>query len=397
MTQLSRTIAIKGGYGYGNFGDDALMAAVHEVATKLCRPDEAGYLCQDSAYTRKLTPNASILKVRDADRLSVRMLLFGGGTQFYSFARENAAERGFTDRAIRLLRQPGALPLKIARRFVRTHPKELPDEADSIAALGVGVGPFVPGSAAETRAKDLFSHMTFISVRDARSYEMCRQWGATNLHHHTDLCFWPGFHAAHVPQVEPAAAASIKRVGLVVRDWSHDAKGDSYGHSLLEVADELTKAGRTVDFVLFAGRHDRVWLQRLKATRFKAVLWTPENDTIRDFAARLNSYDLFITARYHGAAFATLLGKPSICIEVEPKLALFAKVLGPAGRCWKHPFDALQCLRLVQEIEADMPRVIALLWTLRQMHSDIATRMVDEFLAFARPRLTTQHASGAKR
>jgi len=397
MTELSRTIAIKGGYGYGNFGDDALMAAVHEVAMNLCRPDEAGYLCRDSAYARALVPTASILTVREADRLSVRMLLFGGGTQFYSFARENTAKRGFADRAIRLLRQPRTLPLKIARRLIPSHSKELPDQADSVAALGVGVGPFARGSAAEIRTKDLFANMEFVSVRDAKSYDVCRQWGVANLRRHTDLCFWPGFHAAYVPQALPSATRSIKRVGLVVRDWPHDMKGDSYHRSLLRIADELTQDGKTVDFLLFAGRQDRVWRQRLKGTRFNTVLWTPEHSTIRDFVGKLSTYDLFITARYHGAVFATLLEKPSICIEVEPKLALFAEVLGPAGRCWKYPFDASECLRLMREVEADLPHVAALLQGIKREHSMLATQMVDEFLAFARPRLAGRRASGAAR
>jgi len=397
MNELVKTIAIKGGYGYGNFGDDALMAAVHKIAMSLCRPGETGYLCKDAPYVRAFSPDVPVLALRDRDHLSVSMLLFGGGTQFYSFPRTAGGKPGLADRAIRLLKQPHRLPLKVAWRIVQTHQKEFPDRVDSIAAMGVGIGPFVAGSPKETQTRDLFARMTYVSVRDIKSYEICRRWGVTNLHHHTDLCFWPGFHAAYVPSVEPTTTCAIKRVGLIVRDWPHDERGDSYHRNLLAVAEQLSQNGKTVDFVLIAGRNDRVWLQRLKRTRFKTVLWTPETDTIRSFMAKLASYDLFITARYHGAVFATLLDKPSICIEVEPKLSLFADALGQAGRCWKYPFDASECCRLVGEIETGMPRITALLQSVKQHHCVTATQMVDSFLEFARPRLARQEKAGTQR
>ena len=384
MKNVFKTIAIRGGYGYGNFGDDALMAAVHGIATQLCPAREVGYLCQRASYLPALLPDAEILDLRTEDRLSARMLLFGGGTQFYSFPLTAGRNRGFARRAVGILKEPRLLPFKIARRIMRNHQKESPDQVDYVAALGVGLGPFAGLSSVQTQAKDMFAGMTYVSVRDVRSYEMCREWGVRNLHHHTDLCFWPGFQATCAPDAILAKDPSIRRVGIVVRDWPHDERGDSYHQSLLAVADRLSRTGKAVDFVLFAGRHDRGWLRRLEATGFHVALWNPEIDSIQGFTRGLASYDLFITARYHGAVFATLLGRPSICIEVEPKLSLFADVLGPAGRCWKYPFDRSECLRLVGDIEADYSRITAIVRGIRHQQSVLAARMVDEFLTFAR-------------
>jgi polysaccharide pyruvyl transferase WcaK-like protein len=382
MVPESVQLCIRGGYGYGNFGDDALMVAVHQVAARLCPAQETGYLCRPASYLRTLVPEARVLRLRDRDPLAVRLLLFGGGTQFYSFP-PSGRQRGFVTRARRILREPRLLPRKVAQRLVPTRPKELPDHADTIAALGVGVGPFVTGSAGETQTRELFAKMRYVSVRDARSYELCRQWGVKNLHHHADLCFWPDFQAAHV-SASMRENRRIRRLGLIVRDWPHSEEGDSYHQSLLAVADGLHRAGKAADFILFAGRHERIWLKRLKATKSHVVCWNPETDSIRTFVQRLASYDLFLTARYHGAIFATLLEKPAICIGVEPKLGLFADVLGAAGRCWKYPFDASECLRLIGEIDADYSGVTAQVRDTKRRQSTLACRMVDSFLAFAR-------------
>jgi len=384
MRSESVRLCIKGGYGYGNFGDDALMAAVHGIATQLCPAREVAYLCRRASYLPALFPDAKILDLRAEDRLSARMLLFGGGTQFYSFPLTANGRRGFTRRAAGLLKDPRLLPLKIVRKIVRRHEKESPDQVDSAAALGAGIGPFVAGSAAEEQTRGLFTNMTYVSVRDVKSHEMCREWGVKRLHHHTDLCFCPDFQAAYVPGVAGARDRSIHRVGVVVRDWPHDETGGSYGQSLLDVADRLSRAGKAVEFILFAGRHDRGWLRRLATMNFRMVLWNPEIGSIRDFVRALARYDLFITARYHGAVFATLLGTPSICVEVEPKLSLFADVLGPAGRCWKFPFDGSECLRMVGDIEMDYPRVTACVQRVGHQQGDLAAQMVDSFLTFAR-------------
>jgi len=387
MVPASLQLCIRGGYGYGNFGDDALMLAVHQVAARLCPAGETGYLCRRAPYLRTLLPEARILHAHHREHLSVPLLLFGGGTQFYSFATR---KRGLRARAAGLLSQPRLLPYKIRQRLLPTREKELPDHADRMAALGVGVGPFVTGSAAQRQTQGLFAGMAYVSVRDARSYEMCRQWGVRNLHQHADLCFAPDFQAVCVPGSVSAANSRIDRVGLIVRDWPHDEAGDAYHHGLLAVADRLQRAGKTADFILFAGRHDRLWQRRLKATRFPVIPWNPQTASIRSFVQQLASYDLFITARYHGAVFATLLEKPALCIAVEPKLELFADVLGAAGRCWRHPFDASACLRLVGEIEADYSAVAARVQDIKHRQSSLATRMVDSFLAFARPHLRTK-------
>jgi len=397
MKDVFRTITIRGGYGYGNFGDDALMVAVHGIVTQLCTARDIGYLCPRASYLSALLPNADVLNLDAKDHLSTRMLLFGGGTQFYSFPRTANANPGLARRAIGALREPRLLPLRIARRTVRRHEKESPDQSDCIAALGIGIGPFAGLSPAQAQARNLFARMTYVSVRDTTSYGLCRQWGVKNLHHHTDLCFWPGFQAADVPGVTPAKDRSIRRVGVIVRDWPHDNKGDSYDQNLLAVADRLSRTGKIVDFILFAGRHDRVWLRRLKPTGFNVVLWNPETDSVPAFVRALASYDLFITARYHGAVFATLLEKPSICIEVEPKLGLFADVLGMAGRCWKYPFDRSECFRLIGDIEADYAGVTARVRNIKHRQNAMAAQMVDGFLTFARHNLGIETPTPSER
>ena len=50
----------------------------------------------------------------------------------------------------------------------------------------------------------------------------------------------------------------------------------------------------------------------------------PNNDNINDFIAKHYNFDLVITARFHGAVFASLIGKPFITIGIEPKLEMIS-------------------------------------------------------------------------
>jgi len=381
------SIAVKGGYGWGNFGDDALMVAAHQIACNIFSASDVVYLCNPATYIRRrLLPNAQVLTLKEGDMLEVDVLLFGGGTQFYSFPLTHAGSRTVARRVRAVISRPYLLLLKMFEIWFQRHSKVMPDKWRAMAAIGIGIGPFVEGSIEGKKTKALFARMDYVAVRDIKSYELCQRWGVTKARHYTDLCFWPGFHAPLIGDLACVAGSSIDRIGVIVRDWPHDEKGDSYYHSLLAVANRLAKDGKAVDFILFAGKGDRVWQKRVKSYKGHVVNWEPENSSIGEFIQTLAKYDLFITARYHGAVFATLLCKPSICIGIEQKLEVYADLLAEGGRCWKYPFDADPCLRYISEIEMDYARTTDFVRQIKQGQSLLAEKMVSEFSEFATTR-----------
>jgi len=77
-----------------------------------------------------------------------------------------------------------------------------------------------------------------------------------------------------------------------------------------------------VQFIVFSDLRDNDWLNTLKLINEDILVWNPDIDRIENFMDKLNNFDLFISARFHGVIFSTLLNKPAISIAIEPKLEL---------------------------------------------------------------------------
>ena len=134
----------------------------------------------------------------------------------------------------------------------------------------------------------------------------------------------------HELRVNCNTKGEIRKVVVIPRDWPHTTLGDSYTDSLFQVVRELRNAGKKVEFIFFA--NDIEWTRRLKDKNERFIAWNPEKFTIFEFIKMLSDYDAFITARYHGAVFASILKKPVVCIEVEQKLRLVADLFDVGAR-----------------------------------------------------------------
>ena len=133
---------------------------------------------------------------------------------------------------------------------------------------------------------------------------------------------------------------------------------------------------------MFAGSNDAEWITWLTSRNIPYISWNPDTDTFSGFVRRLAEYDIFITARFHGALFATLLGKPSICIGVEEKLELFADLLDQGGRLWRHPFEPDACLEAVDNLRLSYARATAVLKNVAETQGRLANKMVADFTRF---------------
>lgn len=61
MKGMRASIAIRGGYGLKNFGDDALMVAALEATKKAFGEVSTVFVCRDSAYVRRLVSCARVV------------------------------------------------------------------------------------------------------------------------------------------------------------------------------------------------------------------------------------------------------------------------------------------------------------------------------------------------
>jgi len=384
MQSIERfSIVVRGGYGLGNFGDDALMVAAYQVASKVFQPGEIGFLCHDDSYFDKLLPEARCIRRDSEKRIRTDYFVYGGGTQFDSFPRSRT--RRFRDLKKALQSFSGAREFagKVYNRLrLGKHDMET-DPGARLAAIGIGVGPFVDGSWEEKAARALFHKMELVAVRDTSSFDTCRNWGARNLVQRSDLCFLPGLWGADDPP-PPSSRPDVRigKVGIVVRDWSHNVEGNAYYEALRDVADKLRNTGIEATFICFDTRSDTNWLEWLAENREPVVAWDPARESGSDFLTALSRYDAFITARYHGAVFAAILGKPSICIGIEPKLDMVSRLLKGGGRLWSSPFSSQDCLTMFRDLESRYSRAVDDLAEVVAEQRSLAAQMVDEFCSF---------------
>ena len=355
-------VVIKGGYGLGNFGDDALMVAAYEFTKRTHGAESVSFMCNDADYlSRLLGVETATIMPAQLGHIGADFLIYGGGTQFYSFIgtsakRKRRIDKGLFNSLVPYLLSPKKLARKIAKKITGS---QLAVSKNSTAALGIGVGPFIEDCEKEKKVRALFLKMNYVAVRDRFSYELCSKWGVENLFLRADLCYLSNlWTSALARSCDEDNSRRISNVGVIVRDWMHTFQGGAYGKSLMQLVEELRSEGKNVQFISFS-RRDRDWTQRLIAEGEQLLAWDPQSHTIPEFLEILSGFDVYITARFHGAVFASLLNRPVICIEVEVKLRLVSDLFGHGSRLWSYPFNVEDCLKHLRNLEVDYSNAIA--------------------------------------
>lgn len=377
MNTSPKKIALQGAYGSGNFGDDMLMLAAYEIIYKVFDSKCIVFICSNSNYIQKIIPHTKLIPAATCKQ-NADIIIYGGGTQFYSFPLTTYQRNisSFLRRILNIMKNPDRLWQKVIQEINQVF---FPITKLRVAAIGIGLGPFVEDCSYLPRTKEIIKNMNYIAVRDVYSYDLCKNWGVDNLYFRSDLCYLPSLWKEYMPDLNINNTLNeIKRVGVIIRDWPHTHEGDSYAVPLFKIIDELRLAGKEVEFILFAERSDKQWAIRLKDRKECVISWSPEHDSISSFLKKLSTYDVFITARYHGAVFASLLGKPVVCIEVEQKLRLVADLFGDGARLWSYPFNTSDCLGHISDLETTYSHSVECLAQLVEGQGALVEKLVIE-------------------
>jgi polysaccharide pyruvyl transferase WcaK-like protein len=317
-------ILLEGAFGEANFGDDLLLLATLKGIREAMPMITTLVLARDDSfkgdYLDRMPEVDKVIRGWQLAFCNYRLKLFAGGTQFYSYP-SNAGER--QKRSLSITKRVRDKVLRSRHRF------------KSKAFLGIGIGPFYQGN--ELACERLLKSGAFLAVRDEASLEYLRKWGIPEQEVGADICFnkewW--LPAAHVSQ-EPVRAAPV---GIVIRDFEYDLPGKGYLPPLLEFAERLRSNGQAVRCFAFSKIKDQLSIERIRSHGFEVAVWQGE---ISDLPAYLNSISqcsLLISARYHGVVVGSVLGVPSIGIEVDPKVKLACEELGSGAEVWSTPFN----------------------------------------------------------
>lgn len=383
MQNKKTAIAITGAYGRGNFGDDALMLAAIRAVKRIYGVENSKILilAGESSYVEKLAPNLEVRLKNDERDLNVDVLVYGGGTQFHSFPTTLWRKiKNFQSRVWTLVKSP--------RKAIKTFltlllSDNLKSARPSLIGLSLGLGPFSGKNyqdSSSRNANKIFGRMEHISVRDPYSYDLCHHWNYSTVRMTGDLCYMPNMWEAIETSSQSEKSENIKRIGVIPRDWPHTKEGRLYEEPLLEVVDCLRKEGIKVEFISFAKNYDKDWSRRLEGREEQFIFWDPEVDTIEEFLLTLNGFDSFITARYHGAVFASLLGKPVICIDIERKLEMISDLLEAGARLWSQPFIVSECIEHFRGLDSDYKNTCVRVKDVSQRQGDLVEEMLDDLI-----------------
>lgn len=357
-------IIIKGGYGLRNFGDDALMYYLIKSIEKRFPTATIALECNKASYITNWLPQVSFAHPY---QIPQKAYVYGGGTLYYSFPKKIKA-RPFTEKVALAMTKPSLVINKLLENSRKT---KFANSKVKRIMLGLGFGPFHLKNELYEQAIDDAKNTEVVCVRDSKSFEF------VNTHkqgafHGTDICFAKGV----VNKTPSNTSVKVNTVGVIIRDWNYGTEEDDYKSNLLEAISLVRTSGYKVKFIVFSDLRDTDWLNTLQDLNEDILVWNPDNSTVESFMDELNSFDLFISARFHGVIFSTLLNKPAISIAIEPKLELVKE--NAVCKVWKPMEDGKEyLLNLVNEYNDNYGQAVLDCQSLVTEKSKLYAEMLD--------------------
>ena len=324
--ELVFDIVIKGAYGSGNFGDDALL----DTILRLLPSDnyKIGVISKPSKYIYNNYPHVTIIDSVKPHIIKTTIFIYGGGTQFFSFHDSTSK----LNKIFYHFKNPRYLINKLfygATDII----------FDYNLALGLGLGPFYNNDISKFRS--ILEEIDFFVLRDNKSIEYARDNGFNNVVKSTDICFTKNISLA---DSEIKSRVDDYRVAIILRDWTRDKKGCNHFSSMKKL---LISEPNKYKLILFG--NDKYWLDFATSNALDFIQWNPEINKIDDFIKELSLYDYIITSRFHGVIYSTLLGIPAISIEIEPKLSIVSNL--NSGLLFKNDMGLDDITSLCSELE----------------------------------------------
>ncbi len=364
-------VLIKGAFGNHNFGDDLLAYSICEYLHGLNKALEITIL-SNTEYLKNLIYDVKIVSHYEIEG-SFDLLIFAGGTQFASFKKNSYFSTSYIKNILILLKNPNAFFAKVRKKILGTK-----FNYDHLAIVGIGIGPF------HTKDKYYYSSIKFLrnsnllAVRDTLSEKTCvensiKHIVGSDLVFSLPNSFWKNFQKG---------SYRSQTIAVIIRDWEYSKVNASFIYQL----DNLKISNSCINFISFCEKRDKKCIEYLKKKGLSESIkiWDPSNMTFTNFLVELSEYDMFVTARYHGAIIASLLKKPFIAIGIEQKLTMVAELFDMP--CWNYPYKIEECQTQINYVYEHYKNETQKIWEKVELEKEKNTKMMHNLKLYLYPK-----------
>ncbi len=328
------TIILKGWYGQKNLGDDLLLDAVVEVLE--CKNVRLMLWCKPAKYVKNQFPRIKTLGLINRVILGRAVLIYGGGTQFFSYIGQHK-QRIQLRYIAKLLMSPSRifrLPFSIWNLLVaRAITKSVSRSVISTGALAVGVGPF-KGKEEDISAQVLeLRNIDWIYPRDDLSLSECKVRKVETFGLGSDMVF---LSSKLVFNTKPYPAK--RKILIIPRQTVVDSNWSAWSDSMVKWGSQLRALGYDVTVLSFC-EDDRVETEKIaRLCDGQYWHWEPSNKSIEDVIRVFSDSHAVISARYHGALLSAIAFKNTAILGLEDKQMSLVRDL-PEIKVVRYPDD----------------------------------------------------------
>jgi polysaccharide pyruvyl transferase CsaB len=318
-------IVISGYYGFGNAGDEAMLAAMIEALTDVDPAVRITVISGCPADTRRRHGVASVFRLNYPEiiraLLKSDLLISGGGSLLQDVT---------SDRSLYYYLSIMMLAKKLGK---------------PVMLYAQGIGP-VRGSLAKGAMRHIGNMVDLITVRDEGSCGELKYLGVQT----------PPIHVTADPvlalhKVDKGIGRAILRkcglegnaplIGISVREWKD---WGYYKTTLAEASDRLiAECGARLVFIPMQYPDDMDVARRIADRMKQPAAVLEEEYTTSELLSLVGNLDMLIGIRLHALIFAAVMQVPLIGISYDPKIDRFLETVGdtPVGTLQTVTADAI--------------------------------------------------------
>jgi polysaccharide pyruvyl transferase CsaB len=304
-TSVNRPIRIAalGYYGFGNLGDEAVLAGIRRALQKEGVAGEMLVLSNDPPGTERLHPG-----VRAVNRWKWREVATAlAGTDLFILGGGSLLQDATSARSVLWY---GLMTILARRRSRR------------MLWWGQGIGPLnVPNSRRMVRL--IANQADALTVRDEDSAALLKAVGARGS---IQVVADPAFALEPSPQ-DPSSellSGSSSRALLALRSWKDDSLGRAVGADLSKL---LVGFATEVEAIPMHLPDDAEYLQS-RAPSLLTYDWKGQEAGPEIVLGRVAAARFVIAMRLHALIFAARCGTPFVALSYDPKVDALAKAAG---------------------------------------------------------------------